>query len=392
MMWSICDNLDTLIGDQYPGAHPFCAGVDEAMRHIAISICLTTAACALPRPASDTYVPPPLADYHQHLFSPSLAALMSPPPPGAPVAPITANDLIQLLDAAGIKRAVILSTAYIWSQPRRKVANDYEKVKADNDWTAEQVALYPNRLVGFCSVNPVRDYALEELARCSKNPHFRGLKLHFGNSVVDYHNPQHVEQVRRVFAAANGYRMPIVVHMRATISEKLPYGADEARIFLNEMLPAAPDVPVQIAHLAGSAVMTTHSWIRRYWFSSMRSRKATRAQNGCGSMSRRRHFGYDAGASNTHRDPYPPGRHTARSLRNRCGDTGQLAARRMGQLSQAAVIERGVSDDREQYPAVHALMRPEASCRRPPLKLGNPQLNDPTSDSICTVPVRLYCV
>src|SRR5258706_16304208 len=203
------------------------------MKRIALSICLVIAGCALPRVPSDTYVPPPLADYHQHLFSPALAALMSPPAPAAPVAPITANDLITLLDAAGIKRAVILSTAYIWSQPRRKVPNDYERVRADNDWTAEQVALYPNRLVAFCSVNPVREYALEELARCSKNPHFRGLKLHFGNSVVDYHNPQHVEQVRRVFAGANGYLMPIVVHMRATISEKFPYYADQVRGLLN---------------------------------------------------------------------------------------------------------------------------------------------------------------
>jgi predicted TIM-barrel fold metal-dependent hydrolase len=222
------------------------------MKRMALSICLVTSACAIPRAQNTVVVPPPLADHHQHLFSPALAALMSPAAPAAPVTPITANDLIPLLDAAGIKRAVILSTAYIWSQPRRKVENDYEKVKADNDWTGEQVALFPDRLVGFCSVNPVREYALEELARCSKNSHFRGLKLHFGNSVVDYHNPQHVEQVRRVFAAANGYRMPIVVHMRATISENLPYGADEARIFLNEMLPAAPDVPVQIAHLAGA--------------------------------------------------------------------------------------------------------------------------------------------
>lgn len=222
------------------------------MKHSAVLTCLIIGACALPHAISDAYVPPPLADYHQHLFSPALAALMSPPPPAAPVTPITANDLIPLLDAAGIKHAVILSTAYIWSQPRRKVANDYEKVKADNDWTAEQVALHPSRLVAFCSVSPVGGYALEELARCSKNSNFRGLKLHFGNSVVDYHNPQHVEQVRRVFAAANRYRMPIVVHMRATISEKLPYGADEARIFLNQFLPAAPDVPVQIAHLAGA--------------------------------------------------------------------------------------------------------------------------------------------
>jgi predicted TIM-barrel fold metal-dependent hydrolase len=46
--------------------------------------------------------------------------------------------------------------------------------------------------------------------------------------------------------------MPIVVHMHTSIDNRRNYGADEARVFLNELLPAAPDVPVQIAHLAGS--------------------------------------------------------------------------------------------------------------------------------------------
>src|SRR5205085_9078857 len=43
-----------------------------------------------------------------------------------------------------------------------------------------------------------------------------------------------------------------VVHMRASISRKRPYGAKEARVFLEQLLPAAPDVPVQVAHLAGT--------------------------------------------------------------------------------------------------------------------------------------------
>lgn len=222
------------------------------MKRVAVSLCLVIGACAHPSEQRVAYKGAPYADYHQHLFSPALAVLMSPAPPAKPFQAITASDLVALLDAAGIKRALVLSAAYIWSQPRRKVENDYEKVKSDNDWTAEQVALYPSRLVGFCSTNPVREWALEEMARCAKNPNFHGLKLHFGNSVVDYHNPRHVEQVRQVFSAANGYHWPIVVHMRATISEKLPYGRDEALIFLNEMLPSAPDVPVQIAHLAGA--------------------------------------------------------------------------------------------------------------------------------------------
>jgi uncharacterized protein len=194
----------------------------------------------------------PLADHHQHLFSPALAALISPGPPETPLTPIAADDLIALLDAAGIKRAVVLSTAYIWEQGTRKVDSPAGKLRADNDWTSQQVAKYPDRLIGFCGINPLKEYALDELARCARDPHLRnGLKMHFGNSGVDYHNAQHLEQLRRVFRAANGYRMPIVVHMRASFSLKLPYGRDEARIFLNDLVPAAPDVVIQIAHMAG---------------------------------------------------------------------------------------------------------------------------------------------
>jgi hypothetical protein len=46
--------------------------------------------------------------------------------------------------------------------------------------------------------------------------------------------------------------MAIVVHMRASISKKRPYGPVQARAFLEQVLPAAPDIPVQVAHLAGT--------------------------------------------------------------------------------------------------------------------------------------------
>ena len=193
----------------------------------------------------------PVIDYHQHLASPAAAALVT----GKPDSPgITARDLIALLDAAGIRRALVLSMAYTWGKASRSpVENEYEHVKAENDWVARQVAQYPDRLRAFCSFNPLKSYALEELARCHKDAHLHyGLKLHFGNSDVDLDNPNDVAQVRKVFEAANGYHMPIVVHLHTSIDKQRKYGADEARVFLNELLAAAPDVPVQIAHLAGS--------------------------------------------------------------------------------------------------------------------------------------------
>ena len=167
--------------------------------------------------------------------------------------PITARDVVALLDSAGIRRAVLLSVAYIYSSPARTVEDEYAKVRADNDWTGAQAAEYPERLRAFCGINPLEEYALDELARCARDPKLsRGIKLHFGNSDVRLENPAHVAQIRRVFQAANEHRMAVVVHLRASISRKRPYGAVQARAFLEQVLPAAPDIPVQVAHLAGT--------------------------------------------------------------------------------------------------------------------------------------------
>ena len=193
----------------------------------------------------------PAADHHQHLFSPAITALLSTD--SNKFQPITARDILPLLDSAGIRRAVVLSIAYMYGSPSRSVEDEYAKVRAENDWTARQVAQYPNRLLAFCSFNPLKEYALQELMRCRNDPTlWRGIKLHFGNSDVRLENPAHIEQVRRVFKAANDARMPIVVHLRANISRKRPYGPIQARAFLEQVLPVAPDIPIQVAHLAGT--------------------------------------------------------------------------------------------------------------------------------------------
>jgi predicted TIM-barrel fold metal-dependent hydrolase len=192
----------------------------------------------------------PVVDHHQHLFSPDLAALIL----GVAAHPgIGAADVVALLDSAGIRRALVLSTAYSYGAASRTVADEYAKVRAENDWTAAQAAKYPDRLRAFCSFNPLKEYALQELERCARHPGLRdGIKLHFGNGDVQLENAAHLERIKRVFSAANARRMAIVVHARANISMRRAYGAAQARVFLNELLPLVPDIDVQIAHLAGT--------------------------------------------------------------------------------------------------------------------------------------------
>lgn len=208
---------------------------------VAAALCAVVTACAHGPLRPET-------DFHQHLFGPGTQALT----PGAPR--VTARDLIALLDSAKIHSALLLSVAYMFSNPNRPpVPDEYARVKAENDWTADQAALYPDRLRAICGINPLRDYALSEIERCAADPRLRhGLKLHFGNSDVQLDNPEQLEKVRQVFLAANGHRMAIVVHLHASVTMKRPYGTAYARTFLNDVIPVAPDVPIQIAHLASS--------------------------------------------------------------------------------------------------------------------------------------------
>src|ERR1700761_7581544 len=173
----------------------------------------------------------PLIDYHQHLLSPSAAKL------GGLPHPFTARDLIPLLDAAGVRRALVLSLAYQYGNPNRPPVHDeYAQVRAENDWTARQVAEFPARLRAFCGVDPLKEYALAEIARCAKDPYLHyGLQLHFGNSDVDLGNPEHVARLGQIFQAADEHRMAIAVHLRPSVTRHRQYGAKEAKIFLKEV-------------------------------------------------------------------------------------------------------------------------------------------------------------
>lgn len=198
----------------------------------------------------------PLVDHHQHLVSPGTAAMINARmrAGGTPQEPITADRLVALLDSAGIRRAVVLSGAFTFGgfnfDPERATLSAAQidaRVSAENDWTARQVERYPDRLIGFCSFHPQSESALAELRRCSAMPAFRGIKLHLEESNVDLTDSAHVEALRRVFAEANRLRLPIVVHPGNNRVDAR--AATES--FLVRVLPAAPDVPVQIAHLHG---------------------------------------------------------------------------------------------------------------------------------------------
>jgi predicted TIM-barrel fold metal-dependent hydrolase len=191
----------------------------------------------------------PAAEHHAHLQSPIAARLLTETGSGKheQQQTRTAQDLIAAMDAAKVAQSVALSDAYRFASPRLHIADEAKEVDRENEWTVAQAAQYPGRLVAFCSVGPLKPYAEAAINHCHALG-MRGLKIHLANSGFHFDRPEDVRALAAVFKQANRFRMAILIHIRN--GEKWDYST-AMQLFTSEVLPQAPDVVVQIAHLSG---------------------------------------------------------------------------------------------------------------------------------------------
>ena len=201
---------------------------------------LLSACASAPRPERPVV---PRVDYHQHLVSPAFAPIARLPERNG-------DALLRELDAAGIARAVVLSVGYTFADERKALSDPDGRTRAENDWTSAEVSKSNGRLIGFCSANPLRPVALQELERCLSLPGMVGIKQHLGNGGVSLRDPQHLARMQEVFALAQRLHAPVLIHMRARGGSN--YGAEDARLFLERVVPAALDVEIVVAHLGVS--------------------------------------------------------------------------------------------------------------------------------------------
>jgi predicted TIM-barrel fold metal-dependent hydrolase len=199
----------------------------------------------------------PRLDAHAHVFSPSLVArtraLIADTDIAAAVRPLDATYVLDELDKTGVERAFVLSTAYVNATDvpalgaRKRSADEYDFVRQDNDFTAAEAAKAPIRLIPFASVNPKREYALEEVKRCVDRLNLRGVKLHFANSDIRLRQREHRDRIFEVFRYAAGHNIPVVAHIHNDRLEA--FGAREIEILVAELVEPLPALRVSFAHL-----------------------------------------------------------------------------------------------------------------------------------------------
>jgi predicted TIM-barrel fold metal-dependent hydrolase len=146
----------------------------------------------------------------------------------------TAEDLVKVMDATGIDRAVVFATH--WQNRGVDPDPNYEQA---NRYVRDAVTRYPKRLIGFTRANPNWGRAaVDELDRCLGQSEMRGIKLHPDWDAFFMGGPL----VEPILALAAERRVPVLIYsgypLRAQPLQILTYAERFA------------SVPIVLGHMA----------------------------------------------------------------------------------------------------------------------------------------------
>ena len=190
-------------------------------------------------------------DVHAHLASQTLADVFGGD------GPALAEDLIAQLDEGNVDQAVVLSGGYFgWPVG---FTDDFN-MAPENDFVATEVAKFPNRLIGFCGINPLFDSAVAEVGRCLDLPGMVGVKIHMEGSGIDMTDDEQVALLSAVFDEAEARDAPVTMH--AADFSGFPLSTIGYRN-LAGILGSHPSLRVAHAHCAGRSDMDAIEVIRR---------------------------------------------------------------------------------------------------------------------------------
>ncbi len=189
-------------------------------------------------------------DHHVHLMSPRLIKYFKDV--GIPFSKPDADysELDAVIRRLGTDRLTLVSMAYLYGHPEfGKVENEYETVRAENDYVFEAKKRSPESIRAFCGINPLKDYALKELERCHQTLKADGIKLHSNANQLYLTEPAHLEKIKPVYAYAAENDLPILLHFD---NSHRKFGEPDIKLFADEILAKIKPAKIQIAHFGTS--------------------------------------------------------------------------------------------------------------------------------------------
>lgn len=200
-------------------------------------------------------------DHHVHILSPRL--LRDWKSLGMPFSrkDTAYTSVTEIARRVRAKRFVALSMAYLfgssWFERIEGIEDNEEKwVSDENDYIANCVKDGGGKCIGFFSVNPLKEYAIREIKRCSERGLFSGLKIHCLASDISMDNEVHRKKLLDVFGLCESNRIPIMIHFAGTPDDS--FGQRQVNSFW-KMVAAHTNLEIVLAHLGASGGFNANS-------------------------------------------------------------------------------------------------------------------------------------
>ncbi len=154
----------------------------------------------------------------------------------------TAEDLIRAMDEDGVDRSVAMGIGW----------TDTGLAHAANDYIIESAQAYPDRIIGFCSVNPAwGDLAAREVERCAEAGLVGVGELHADTQGFDLSD---ADAMRPLLEVANEHGLIITAHTSEPVGHLYQgKGHTTPQVIMRfiENARAYPNVKIVCAHWGG---------------------------------------------------------------------------------------------------------------------------------------------
>ena len=190
-----------------------------------------------------------IIDFHTHVFSPQIKKNRNKYIDSDPCFAIlyskkdskliTADELIASMDESGIDISVILNIGWI----------THELCVETNDYILESMARFPDRLIGFCSVQPQSyEAAIDEIERCAKEG-IRGVgEIRPDMQLFD---PRDEEVMKPFINTVMKHKLMLLSHASEPIGHSYPGKGVLTPEVLYPFISNYPDLIIILAHWGG---------------------------------------------------------------------------------------------------------------------------------------------
>ncbi|MBC8392151.1 MAG: amidohydrolase [Deltaproteobacteria bacterium] len=189
-----------------------------------------------------------IIDFHTHIFPKDICKNREKYFPGesafkllydSPKAKLVdAKELVETMDTQGIDRSVIFG--FPWKNP--------ELSGKQNDYIMESVEMYPDRLIGFCCLDPFGREAGQELERCLKGG-LSGLgELAFYESGID---PASLDRLAPLMEICRDFDVPVLIHTNEPVGHTYPGKSPNTLMQIYTLVKRFSENKIVLAHWGG---------------------------------------------------------------------------------------------------------------------------------------------